>query len=587
MIRHRTLAAALVAGAIGVLALSAPDAGASEIKVEASIEPQIGLDEVASFTITITGGGSLDSLPQFALDNLKVVRGPSQSQNFSWVNGQSSSSLTLTWQMVPLKIGPASVHHIQVKLKDQQYDLPDQRVDVQQASPDSSPSSQPTAPSNPFDRLFGGSLSGRGRPAPQREAKLFLRAEAVPADPLVGQQVLYTMYLYTQADVSGVNPQVMPTFRGFWARDIPQPQRRLRPDMVDFQGERYARVALLQKALFPLAPGKIEIEPMRSELVVRVPSVGPFGELVPSMQSVDRISNGVTIEAHALPVAPPGFSGTVGKIKLDAKLEPAAVKAGEAATLTLTLSGQGNLQGVPDPALPLLDGVRAFPPQKSGSEEVQGTTVLGRRTWSFVLVPEHAGEWTLPAIEVPYFDPDSRSFKTAATAPQRLSAAGVASPPPVAATPPSAAPAPALPPSTQSPWLIAAGGAVGGALLVAAATWLLEARRRRIRSGAALRRLREQLEESEHEPRPRQAAELIEQAWSAFLTARWMLPAGLAAERWPAALANQDLSAESRADLDRLAADLHYLRHAPQLSSTEILQSELRDLSRRLARSLG
>ena len=489
-------------------------------------------------------------------------------------------------QRVPLRVGPASVHHIQVKFKDQQYDLPDQKVDVQQASPDSSSNSQPAAPTNPFEQLFGGSLAGRGRPAaPQREAKLFLRAEAVPADPLVGQQVLYTMYLFTQPDVSGVNPQVMPTFRGFWARDIPQPQRRLRADMVDFQGERYARVALFQKALFPLAPGKIEIEPMRSELVVRVPSVGPFGELVPTMQSVDKVSNGVTIEARALPAAPPGFSGTVGKIKLDAKLEPAAVKAGEAATLTLTLSGQGNLQGVSDPASSLLDGVRAFPPQKSGGEGC-GHHRDGPPHLELSSSPSTPGSGRRRRSRC-RTDPDAKSFKTAATAPQRLSATGVASPPSVAVTPSSTVPAPALPPPPQSPWLIAAAGAVGGALLVAGATWLLEARRRRIRSGAALRRLREQLENSENEPRPRQAAELIEQAWSAFLAARWMIPAGLAAERWSAALASLDLSAESRADLDRLAADLHYLRNAPQLSSTETLQAELRDLSRRLARSLG
>src|SRR4029453_8827970 len=90
--------------------------------------------------------------------------------------------------------------------------------------------------------------------------KVFLRAVATPERAYVGQQITYTVYLYTQGDVTSVNPKALPAFRGFWVRELELPQR-LRADMVDEGGERYGRVALLQRALFPLAPGPVTIEP--------------------------------------------------------------------------------------------------------------------------------------------------------------------------------------------------------------------------------------------------------------------------------------------------------------------------------------
>ena len=46
-------------------------------------------------------------------------------------------------------------------------------------------------------------------------------------------------------------------------------------------------------------------------------------------------------------------------------------------------------------------------------------------------------------------------------------------------------------------------------------------------------------------------------------------------------------SRDAAEELVALADDLHYLRYAPKLSSTEEMQRELVERSRRLARRLG
>jgi hypothetical protein len=111
------------------------------------------------------------------------------------------------------------------------------------------------------------------------------------------------------------------------------------------------------------------------------------------------------------------------------------MEVGQAATLSLTLAGEGNLQGVRDPQLPPLDKVRVFPPQQESYDEVRGKVVRGRRTWKWVLVPSEAGTWSLPPIRMAYFDPQLERYETAATEPLTL----LATPAATAAAAPAAA----------------------------------------------------------------------------------------------------------------------------------------------------
>ena len=52
-------------------------------------------------------------------------------------------------------------------------------------------------------------------------------------------------------------------------------------------------------------------------------------------------------------------------------------------------------------------------------------------------------------------------------------------------------------------------------------------------------------------------------------------------------LAARGVESQVAGDLVKLADDLHYLRYAPKLSSTEELQRELVERSRKLARAVG
>jgi len=574
-----------------LLAALAARAGvaAEEPRIAVRLQPAtIGVGELAHLSIEVEGEGfgSRGFQPRFELENLEVVGGPNSSQSFRFVNGATSRSMTLSWVLRPLTVGAARAYEIEVQLDDTVYELPEREIAVVEDAVGRADGREPPSPQDPFEDLFSRFDRLRPRAAPSR-GQVFLRAEVRPQDPYVGQQALYTLYLLTQVDVSSISPEKLPEFSGFWVRELPQPEES-EAEVVEVDGERFRRVAVLRRAIFPLRPGTTELEPAKIQLGVRVPD-RTFGSMFAQSEVWRRDSNAVTLTARALPPgAPDGYSGAVGDLAVTATLEPPSVVVGDAATFTVTLAGAGHLQGLPAPQLPALAGLRAFPPQQQSDESLAGARVRGRRSWSFVLVPETAGDYRLPEIAVPYFDPAAGEFRIARAPASTLVASAPAAAPEAAprasAEAPAAAAGAALaaarPPAEWLrilPWLLVV-------LLVAVLGVLL--RRGLGGRGGAAALLQHHLRQAAGRGKPREAAALIEEGWRTFLEARWNIPPGTPSTQWGRLLAATGAPADTAAELVRLADDLHYLRYAPQLSDTAALQRELILRSTKLGRTL-
>jgi hypothetical protein len=590
-----------------VLLLAALPAAAGEVVVRATLEPErIGIDETAVLSIEVQGGGfgDLRFRPDFDLENFEIVGGPDQYEDVRLGNGRLARSFRLSWRLRALSTGRARVRGLSIRMRGERVTLGSREIRVQEEPTGLQPRSwrRLEPEDDPFDRLFGRWTP----PWEQRPSRpdAFLRADVRPIRPVVGQQVLYTVYLYTLVDVSAVTPSQLPGFQGFWVRDIPQPQK-LPTDMVEVEGKRYGRVVLIQKALFPLRAGPHPIEPTEMDVLVRTIDRSLFGPAAISRpQQVHLRTPAMAVDVQELPEAPAGFTGAVGKMSLAASVEPSEVRMGEAATVTLTLAGEGNLHGVPEPRLPDVPGLDILPPQQDGDDRVVGTAVRGDRTWSYPVVPERAGSYRLQLPQFPYFDPEAGRYQVASAPPVRITAlpppsrepsrsASLRSPalPDRSGTPSAASPVePARSWRESLPWLLAVPSALA---LVAVLV-----RRRQSSSGLvsgparitdreARHRLEHALREARGETRPRQQAARIEEAWRGFLETRWEIPPGTPSTRWGHLLAERGADPEAARDLVRLADDLHYLRYAPQLSSCDSLSGEVLDRCRRLARRLA
>lgn len=577
-----------------VLALPA----AAKIEVRATLSPErIGLGEVATFTLEVSND-SLSSFrfnPHFKLDNLELAGEVEQVNDFRYGSGGLKRTFRVFWRLRPQRAGTAAVRQISIEVNGAVLPLTDREVKVlnrpalrAQAEPDE----------DPLSRLFNQAMEPFQRLREPRQPALFLRQEVEPNGAVVGQQMLYTVYLYARRDVAAMSQDELPKFQGFWVRDIPQGPR-IRSDFVEIGGETYARVAVVRKALFPLRPGLFHLTPASFDFAVRVMENNFLGPMIERSESVHLVTPPTNVVVAPLPAAPPGFSGAVGRITLAATLEPKQVRVGEAATLTLSLGGEGNLHSLDDPRVAPPPGVEVSTPQHEGRDGLRGTTVFGDRSWTYSVIPKGEGSYTLTPPAVPYFDPSRGEYRIAAAAPltlRVLPAEPIAPEPDAEGEKAEAVPGRAERFRRLLPWGVATLSTLGA---LAAVFALVRHRRPRFsgpaevlespppESGRAASALRQALDLAAAETRSAAFAQRSEAAWRAYFEAACSLPPGTPTGRWGEVLAAARRDPALRADLEKLLEDLRFLRYAPQLASVGEIRAEAEGGSENLFRRLA
>lgn len=401
----------------------------------------VGVEDTFAFVITIEGR-SIDlegeiSTPE--LSNLEIVGGPSVSTRVSFINGAISQSRQYTLFLRPLAVGPARIGPVHATLGGTERSTNPITLDVVAGS---KAQARPR-PVDPFDAFRQEdpfeTMLGRRRPAPV-QAKVLMVAEPNRTRVFVGEPVLLTYYLYTQAAVAGLEPEDPPKFPGFWAEELPRKEDEpARGERVERDGEPFQRFVVLERLLYPTKAGVLEIPPASFRLGIPQ-GTSLFDPGFGRTAVVTRRTEPVRITVDPLPSAP-SFGGAVGRLRASASLDRAVVKVGEAAALRFRIEGTGNLRWIdlaPEITIP---GVRVYPPQVKTDVKVSPSGLTGSRTWEYILIPETAGTHRIPAIPFAYLDTASRQLVSTATAPLVLAAEAASAAPPTGAPAAQAAPA--------------------------------------------------------------------------------------------------------------------------------------------------
>jgi hypothetical protein len=289
--------------------------------------------------------------------------------------------------------------------------------------------------SDPFEEMLG-RRRARG-PAP----KLLVQATPSRTRLRVGEPLVLTYSLLTQASVADLQFKEAPQFAGFWTEDLERPQVSPSGEAATVDGEPYRRFPVMRKLLFPTKAGTLSIPAATFRIGLARQGFFDAGGVV------ERSTAPFTVTVEPLPDAP-GFTGAVGRFRASASLDRDTVPLGEAATLRFRVEGTGNLKWIDRGPDVVLKGARVFPPQAKSDLRTTAEGVAGSRTWEFVGVPETSGTVEVPALSFSYYDPSAGRIVTAETAPLTLRveggtvAAGLPVPPPVAG---AARPAGALP----------------------------------------------------------------------------------------------------------------------------------------------
>ena len=257
---------------------------------------------------------------------------------------------------------------------------------------------------------------------PPAEA-LFIRASVDNERLYLGQQITYSLRIYQSMDANLSSVRVRydpPDFAGFW-----NSQQTRQDEYEETIGTDEYRVVEVQTVLFASVVGAWNIEP--AVLEVSTGASGTPGRLVGPT---------VPVDVRPLPVPEPeGFTGAVGSFEVSASADATGGKLNEPALLTFRISGEGNIEALPDPDWPQFIGWRVIESPVSVESRVVAGQITGSRTYEIVLMPEKAGVLTIPEVRYPYFDPALERYVELATAPFAVSIGDAAGAPAVPSLP--------------------------------------------------------------------------------------------------------------------------------------------------------
>ena len=303
----------------------------------------IGMSQEFTLSVEYSGSG-YNAAPEPELPDLspyaQFLGSSGTYSNVSWINGKMSASKTYSYRFLTLKEGEFEIPPIKVihKGKEITSDPITMRVvSTPQTTTQSAP--RTSAPATTEQSI---------------EGNLFAEAEVNKRRVYQNEPVIVTYRILTRVEVTSFQISKLPNTVGFWAEDFLIPQRPVQRREVR-DGREFVVADVKKMALFPTSPGTQTIDPLGMECEVRQPRQPRsrdifdsffddplFGQMV--VKSI--YTKPITIEVLPLPdtAKPSNFSGAVGNYSISASVDKSELETNEAVTLTLKVSGTGNIK---------------------------------------------------------------------------------------------------------------------------------------------------------------------------------------------------------------------------------------------------
>lgn len=351
-----------------------------------------------------------------SIKGFDVLMGPSRSQQSSIqiINGKRTSNSSTAFTYILLAGSPGT------------YTIPAASVEVNGEKVFSNAISIKVLPQdqnsgNSGNNGGGSASSSRSQAAGSRISAndLFITATASKTTVHEQEAILLTYKVYTVVNLRQLYGK-MPDLKGFHTQEVELPQQKTFT-LEHYKGRNYNTTVWSQYVLFPQQTGKLEIPSITFDGVVAQQTVSddPFdaffngGGYVEVKKKITTPK--VVINVQPLPAKPTGFSGAVGEFKLASSINATDVKTNDAVTIKLTLSGTGNMKLIGTPEVKFPQDFEIYDPKVTDDYKLTNSGLTGTKTFEYLAISRHAGNFTIPAVEFTYFDLKSNSYKTLKT----------------------------------------------------------------------------------------------------------------------------------------------------------------------------
>ena len=362
--------------------------GNAEISVNLNLDrTEATLTDSIRVVVTISGSRNTQSKPVIkGLENFTVSQGGTSSR-VEIINGKVNSGIDYTYYIQPKKTGTFKIGPAEVKIDGKRYQSQSRSLSVVK------------------------SAASEG----SKRGALLLSTEISSKEVYVEEQAIYTLKLYNRTNIRDIS------------LNLPEPEHLVfkqlgkpREYRSTVNGQSY-EVLEVRYAVVANDAGSYVIGPAKMNMTVLEPRSrrrrNLFDDPFFSFSSGRPVTlSGESLELTVLPLPeagkPKNFSGLIGKFNIESQLEPASVTAGESATLTVQVKGQGNVQRIPDLKFPELKDAKIYADQPVLNVEQNENGLGGVKTMKWALVPEKQGHIEVPPMVLSFFDPETKQYIT-------------------------------------------------------------------------------------------------------------------------------------------------------------------------------
>lgn len=341
-----------------------------------------------------------------SIKGFDVLMGPSRSTQVTQVNDDVSASITFTYILMAKEEGEFTIPGAVIVADGNEMISNSVKVKVLPA--DQQQANQ-------------GSSNGQRANGSIANNDLFITATANKVNVYEQEALLLTYKIYTAVNLRGFDNVKLPDFKGFHSQEVELPNDR-RWGLEHYKGRNYQTTVYRQFVLFPQQSGNLTIEQARFDASIAVEKQvsDPFeaffngGGMIEVKKTL--MTPKLTIKVSELPAGKPeNFSGGVGEFTISSSINTTELKANEAVTIKLVVSGTGNLKLVSAPEVKFPEDFEIYDPKVENNFRLTTSGQSGNQVIEYLAIPRNAGTYKIPAVTFSYFDIKSQSYKTLTT----------------------------------------------------------------------------------------------------------------------------------------------------------------------------
>jgi hypothetical protein len=398
---------------------------ASDEKVSMSVsQKEILLGDSVILTITVEGIDNpqtpeLPEIPDFDV-KFRGVRQESFSSMTVIVNGrqikneQSGGGYKFDFELMPKSTGLFTVPELPILINGKRYTTQVFQVNVLDQS--------------------------------EKRGDIFIDVHVDKTEAYLGEKILVTFKWYFSKDIGNyrINIPWLESIKNFLVMDPELDKDRSYQRLIVngdkqiaaiksrefYKGQEYMVVSF-QKVLTPIAAGTYTLEPvfLKCDVVTgyRRSRRSLFGSFFDSdfddffgfgrdavTEPFATRSNEITLNVNEVPGQnkPLEYNGAVGRFIFDVDVKPCSLKVGEPITLTMKVSGSGNIEQLELPHVPDINSFKSYEPESKVNVSQEGGEVRGEKIFEKVLIPRSAGDYEIPEITFAFFNPDTGRYQT-------------------------------------------------------------------------------------------------------------------------------------------------------------------------------